>query len=388
MIRAFGHFLIFISVFLIPFCGCKERKSKFSKGSAVNNSIELFNNIELIPLETTNGSNIGIGINLATQHNGSVYILNSTHKGKYLLVFDQNGTFKGLGGKMGQGAGEYPYLHGFAIDKKNNELWIYPNHIGICWVYNLKNEYLRTFQFDLEEPNSFESLIIIGDSLYIHTGECNFLIFDRQVNSFVDTIYPHNLADYSYISAFSFRDGGLFYVTLYDSIFHKKFQERTLLGVINHSDYEKQHTAKSEILAKHSSLQSLEEPIASAYRSGEIRWPTYLTLIGNYAIVKYSYVYRTPQSRERIVEWLLFDLENKKFVPKDEISFGFLDRFKDYLIFVSSGNINYCFAYIEPYKLSDELLAHLNELLKERNPHFNQKIETDSNPVLIKFSYD
>jgi hypothetical protein len=378
---------IFLILFLIPFCGCKERKSKLSKGSAVNNSIELFNNIELIPLETSKGSHIGLGIERATLHNGQIYLLNPTYNGRNLLVFNQNGTFKGIGGKKGQGAGEYPYLSGFAVDKKNNELWIYPNHIGICWVYNLKNEYLRSFQFDLE-PNSFERLILIGDSLYIHTGERKYLIFDRQVNSFVDTIYPHNLADYSYISAFSFWDGGLFYVTLYDSIFYKKFQERTLMGVINHSDLEKQHKAKREILAKHSSLQSLKEPISIAFRKGEIRWPTELYLIGNYAIVQYSYIYRTPQSRERKVEWLLFDVENKKFVPKDEISLGFLDRFKDMIEFTASDNTDCCFAYIEPYKLSDELLAHLNELLKERNPNFNQKIETDSNPVLIKFSYD
>jgi hypothetical protein len=380
-------YLILLILFLLASCGGGEKESYQSKSNA-GKRIELFNQIELIPLESTNGSHIGIGINKATIYNEMVYILNPTHNGSTLLVFNQNGVFKGVGGKRGQGAGEYPYLSGFAIDKKNNELWIYPNHLGICWVYNLKNEYLRTFQFDLEEPNSFERLIIIGDSLYIHTGERKYLIFDRQVNSFVDTIYPHNLADYSYISAFSFRDGGLYYVTMYDSIFHKKFQERTLLGVINHNDFEKQHKAKRQILAKHSSLQSLNEPIANAFISGEIKWPNYLALIGNYAIVKYSFFYRTPQSRERIVEWLLFDLENKNFVTKDEISLGFLDRFKDKLEFIDTDNTDCCFAYIEPYKLSDELLAHLNELLKERNPHFNQKIETDSNPVLIKFSYD
>lgn len=106
---------------------------------------ELFNKIEVIPLETNDTALMDHVLQIR-EVNGNYYILNEDYPGfQYIniLVFDAKGDFSHTIGKKGQGPKEYPWMiYDMDIDTEKNLAYMM-SPAGIFYLYQLDGSFVR-----------------------------------------------------------------------------------------------------------------------------------------------------------------------------------------------------------------------------------------------------
>ena len=123
---------IVIIVYMIVLTSCVEENklkkinvidiaSNVGKTEIVNLS-EISENIEYIPLETTNKSILAPPLMYLSFENGVLYIRQFRTE---IKIFNQNGEFIKTFNKLGRGEQEYESLYDFYVDPLTNNLFIY-----------------------------------------------------------------------------------------------------------------------------------------------------------------------------------------------------------------------------------------------------------------------
>ena len=102
---------------------------------------DIFNSINLIPLETKKECIIG-KIGKIIYYENEYYI--SDKMSKDILMFDKNGNYKNRIGKIGRGPGEYIALQDFEINTKTGNIEVLSIAPSRLIEYNKSGEHIRT----------------------------------------------------------------------------------------------------------------------------------------------------------------------------------------------------------------------------------------------------
>lgn len=160
---------------------------------------DVFERIEVIPLETTDSSLVVYPLEMKEYKN--VFYLFDIHTGN-LLTFDAQGEFiRKIGGK-GHGPGEYTHLASISIDDKNETLQLLEPW-GNCLNYTLDGKFIEKKVLPSSIPN-YQSIHNIDGYMVTWTipldseSDCISIIDSQtvqQVNSFCNG--PRIIKDYS-----------------------------------------------------------------------------------------------------------------------------------------------------------------------------------------------
>ena len=145
--------VLFICVILILFsCNQPTELNKYTsdgtdvkiKGITAANSAkysDLFDNVSLIPLQTTDDCLIG-RIDKIFFYENHFYILDQV-LGKGVFVFDENGNFIRRIGRIGKGPGEYDVPNDMAIDMFSGRLLIFCNNSKKLIAYDFNGNFIE-----------------------------------------------------------------------------------------------------------------------------------------------------------------------------------------------------------------------------------------------------
>jgi hypothetical protein len=160
---------IFFFILLFTLNSCKQRKENNSNSILVNVKLEskvsifdLFERIEIIPLETTKNSLINY-VNQVDFFEGRFYVFD--RKAMRILIFDSNGKHLGDVGKTGNGPGEYFNIGNFVINKHKNVVEILTN-TGTIHSYDFKGVFIDKHQIVFDNP-IFHSFYPINKDEYL-----------------------------------------------------------------------------------------------------------------------------------------------------------------------------------------------------------------------------
>jgi hypothetical protein len=123
---------------------------------------DIFDNITLIPLETTDESLIG-SVSKVAVIDSIIYI--QCNRSLSLLMYDMQGHFLNKICKIGQGPGEYTYLNDFTV-LPNKDILVIDHKQLICYdrYGNYKKTYKLSFTCDAVETLNDSILIFNGSS--------------------------------------------------------------------------------------------------------------------------------------------------------------------------------------------------------------------------------
>lgn len=185
------HIAILTVAILIISCSEKSKLEE-GTGNVVDVSIynledcnfmpysELFDSVNLIPLETNERCLIG-KIDKVLYHNNMILILDKI-VAKSVFMFDKHGGFVRKIGKIGRGPGEYISPAEMVINPYADEILIYDNAKAVIMAYGMDGE----FRHETKLENRIESFGIFNtDKLALY--------FNFNKNDNIDVLPKHNL---------------------------------------------------------------------------------------------------------------------------------------------------------------------------------------------------
>ena len=225
--------LIVSLFFILNLIGCNNTKRESDSIDRVNsinifrnkinsiNSLQLINNLRIIPLETSNKGMIGeISKIIKTDH--KYFILDSKFA-KNVFVFDLNGNFLYNVGNNGKGPGEYATPIDFSIDEDKNILVIVDRHNKLIKT-DLEGNFIMERKFP-ENCRYIQEIECFKNYLYASTGRRSLskkryhvIKFDSNLNP-IGWMIPYEKPlpfTYSYKNRFNIHNDKLFYISVFE----------------------------------------------------------------------------------------------------------------------------------------------------------------------------
>ena len=201
---------------------------------------EIADSIEIIPLEQTDGSDIG-EVWRIIPYKGRFYILNAINNYyiHYVLVFDNQGRFIYKLDKRGQGPGEYTSLNDIAIDPLKDELVLLTASHGI-FRFDLNGNFTNRVKSVFGSDLAIDSVGNIYQTLWCNDNNPNRLLFLSQS----DSTYFYRvtkddyvrLNQYGHSNLFDCYNGNVYYSNSYcDTIFNVTNAQITPYLYINYN---------------------------------------------------------------------------------------------------------------------------------------------------------
>jgi hypothetical protein len=131
--------------------------------NGVINFSDLFENYEIIPLETTKESLIG-KINGVHFIKDKIIILDRS-SAKAVFLFDISGKFIRKIGKLGKGPGEYISPSSVSADEARGEIAVYDGMLNKILFYDINGEFLKSIQ--LKSKIAAKCIELYKDNIYI-----------------------------------------------------------------------------------------------------------------------------------------------------------------------------------------------------------------------------
>jgi hypothetical protein len=128
------------------------------------NATDIFEQIKIVPIETTDSSLVGLFIDDIKIWNNKMFIENNLQSHVNILCCDMSGKFLFKIDRMGQGPGEYTYLDNFFIDENLNHLVFFSEHKRI-----LHFDMQGNFLYDIHTKDEYYARhsIYLNDSTYL-----------------------------------------------------------------------------------------------------------------------------------------------------------------------------------------------------------------------------
>ena len=124
---------------------------------------EIFDSIQVIPLETTDSCLLRGPVKVITGNNRN-YILD--WKNFQVFVFDDKGHYLHTIGKRGQGPGEYREVYDMIVDESKNQVRLL-SPFGSLYTYDLEGNFIK--QNQLPEKSNYQAMEQIGDNIMTWT---------------------------------------------------------------------------------------------------------------------------------------------------------------------------------------------------------------------------
>lgn len=145
--------LYIICVLLFSLYSCVEKNNTIkvinSEDKKLVNISDLFKTVDLLILETTDVSLIGLQIEKLEFFNDRIYILNRMHSHCNILCFSIGGEFLFKIDQIGYGPQEYTYLADFFIDKIKRQIILYVDNNKFLF-FDLNGKFLEQIKTDDE----------------------------------------------------------------------------------------------------------------------------------------------------------------------------------------------------------------------------------------------
>jgi hypothetical protein len=168
---------------------------------------DLFQKIEIIPLETTDASLIK-SVSKIEYYNHRYYILDS--ESSLLFCFDSDGNYIENIGQIGSGPEDYFSAYDFLIDKNRNCIVIL-SPVGLLYFYDLLTGKLVDKIRLKNGPPNYQRFVMLNDDIFVFftigSGQQLFL-FSKEKGDFIDSYYEEDkvLGTFSNDVFYVFRD--------------------------------------------------------------------------------------------------------------------------------------------------------------------------------------
>lgn len=129
---------------------------------------DLFDRIEVVPLETNDSSLIYYIYNSCVS-DSDIYI--QDFRAMVVYRFGADGKFKNRIGRIGQGPGEFTLAYGFDIDSDKNRAYIV-SAFGKVYEYSLSGEFIC--DYELPSRLAYDNIKIVDDSTFMTWSSCSF----------------------------------------------------------------------------------------------------------------------------------------------------------------------------------------------------------------------
>ncbi len=125
---------------------------------------ELFDEVAIVPLETTSQGLVGVGALKVEVFGEKVFVLNQLASHCNILCFDTSGKFLFVIDEIGNGPGEYTYLGDFLIDHGKEEI-ILCSEQGRFFRFNMSGEFIAETQ--TSDVYYSRQMCIVNDSTLV-----------------------------------------------------------------------------------------------------------------------------------------------------------------------------------------------------------------------------
>jgi hypothetical protein len=212
----------------------------FQNRLSILNTSQLVDNINFIPLETTENNLIGT-ISKLIKTDDKYYILDNK-KAKKIFVFDTRGKFLYCIGTNGKGPGEYSNLTDFAVDVKRNFIYLVDNRIKLIKM-GLNGDFILEKKVP-DDCKNYSDIIAYNGLIYASPGQqsgnekkYNLVQFDEELNP-INRFLPY---ENSFPGTFPFNNrlytfnNSIYFVSAFENIIYcksaDKFTERFIFDV-------------------------------------------------------------------------------------------------------------------------------------------------------------
>ncbi len=368
--------LSFILLFIIS---CKEEKKDgvHTNTIAINlNQIyepdfkEIFNSIEICPLEVSDSSFIGkfFSRKRAIYIPGKFYVVIDAN---YVIhLFDMNGKFISNSSKcIGQGPKEYFILQDVAYNHVNNTIDIL-DPFGNVTIFDPHFRYVSKIKIKAQTKDRFRKLFVLDKTQYAlfdDTERGSFIIYDTSKNEAIKKVtYPGLIAEISANSTpFTYSDHTFYFVPpeVNDQLFIYNKDEKKLIPSIRMNGG-KRSISKADLVHFTTTKEASEFIFQDSYKYTPVD-----RLYGQKYIISTYF----NQQKTFINICNITTHSNKTFKREENLRYN-LPAF-----FSVVGNIGYAIVYphdVEKF-VDPELVI---------NKNFLATIKEDDNPYIIKYS--
>ena len=373
----------------LTFGSCQSKSEESEKGRVIHVDIEpqevavddLFDRIEVVPLETNDSSLIYYIYNSCVS-DSDIYV--QDFRAMVVYRFGADGKFKNRIGRKGQGPGEFSLAYGFDRSQYNGHIYIV-SAFGKVHEYTPDGDFIE--DYNLPTRPAYHNIKLVDDSTFITWSSSNIdedpiYVLNNNFDSVlhIPQLSPH-LADKSYSEPDFFKFNGMLHIgQSYNRKVYAVTRDSTYV------DYEwdfGDRNIPDEVLAKHDIDPNSVSLAEAQDRSYKFRDDSSITsyLYGHGSNSLYDYVTFRDDSEfdgdnnKRIHYKVFRDKRTGENIVFDKLSNGMMSR----------GPMEVTEAYILyhiPWKELNLYEAYLPEGMK-----LSDIDPDDDNPVLARFYF-
>ena len=377
----------------LTFGSCQSKSEESGKGRVIHVDIEpqdvavedLFDRIEVVPLETTDSALI-VGISQLEEFGNDMFIMDSRTMCVYR--FDKKGRFVNKIGSTGNGPGEYVNAYGFDVGRSTGDIYIVSAR-GMVYQYDSSGQFIASYT--LPERANYWQLHRMPDGnwatwTHCYLDELPITILDKDFSTVLNVPdLPLHMANRCYSDGRFFRQDDRQYVGFdYD---RNIYELRNDTAYISYTWDFGDDNLNEEALEKHDI-----DPYSASDETNRSRNRTFHedTSIKNYifyhgASRRYAIVYvsflveRDPVTRKPLTKPKAFRVFHDKESGKNYVFDSFVEGFTTAPFYVVNDEYAICKIYPEDLHLYE---AYLPEGMK-----LSDIDPDDDNPVLARFYF-
>jgi hypothetical protein len=166
---------IFILLVICISCGHEKIEGDIeiiqAKTSIKEDALNLFDEVKIVDLETTNSSLVGLSIDRIEIYGNKIFVLNSLQSHNNILCFDFSGKYLFGIDRRGQGPEEYASLYDFLIDKNLHHLVLHCDDRRF-----LHFDIQGNFLYEVKPDDNYSAMysICLNDSTYLAFNDATF----------------------------------------------------------------------------------------------------------------------------------------------------------------------------------------------------------------------
>lgn len=380
-------------VFLLLFFSCSEPQQKINKVQKVDvNSSdkvklsELFSNCDIVPLETTDSSLIGLVIDRVECYKDRIYVLNQLQSHKNILCFDSLGHFLFSIDRIGRAPDEYTFLGDFFIDL-NKEQLVLVSEAGRFIYFSMDGRYL----YDKKTNDSYLPVqVVFNDSNYLiyndieeNIKNCDLLVLDTSTMNISRNLEnPGEITYNTGARALSVFQGHVLYYHFNDTLYLiSSSGERKAAYYL---DCGKSHSESRELVCRKAKTMrgdGLVKFVYSLFNQGKLKYISSVLEDEKWIIINGKEHDENKPFRSFFV---LYDKVSGKSYNSSNINWEFLEPLNTDLQIVSCyGGTLFCLVNKEFSQAEKEKLNNCDYLTSDNKELLKQRQEGD-NPFLLQ----
>jgi hypothetical protein len=350
-------YIVILLVILVICISCRHEKVETdieiiqAKTSVKEDILNLFDEVRIIDLETTNSSLVGLFINRMEIYGNKIFVLNSLQWRNNILCFDFSGKYLFGIDRIGQGPGEYTSLYDFLIDKNLHHLVLYSDD-RIFLHFDMHGNFL----YEVKSDNSYSAAysIYLNDSTYLAFNDATFQPDLKESLIYIDSKTMNIRHKSNGINEYFYSAGNKPLCINNDKILCLAYSD-TIYDISDiHDIYAKYFVYYTDIqirdkarMLENMDKMEYEEMIRfdqESYGKGETMWISAMYETNKYLV--FSCMKAIPNTDNSIHYVLFYDKINKKTYNSENIDFdGF--RVKDFSVTGVADGTLYCVLSME-----------------------------------------